>query len=214
MDIRKLRRRLREQRRALSSRQQQQAASALLQHIARQPWFRNSRRLAFFMASDGEIDPSPLMTLAAAAGKACYLPVLHPLKFNRLYFVRHQPGERLPSNRFGIPEPPLHHHRTVPAWSLDVIFMPLVGFDRTGNRIGMGGGFYDRTLAFVRQRHRATPRLVGLAHAFQQVETLAPQPWDIPLHYVATDEEVLSCAPRHTHPPEDVSCARPESSPP
>lgn len=193
MNARDLRKTLRQQRQALSPVQQRKAAEALLDRICPQPWFRNGRRFAFFIASDGEIDPAPLLALALAAGKDCYLPVLHPLRFNRLYFARHTPNTRLIPNRFGIPEPPLKHNAVAAPWTLDTIFMPLVGFDRDGHRLGMGGGFYDRTLAFTRHWPRAVPRLVGLAHHLQETETLPAQPWDIPLHTIATDREVIPC---------------------
>lgn len=195
MNVRELRKTLRQQRRALTPLQQRTAAAALLTQIARQPWFPCSRRLAFFMASDGEIDPGPLLALAQAAGKECFLPVLHPLGANRLHFARYTPGMLLSPNRFGIPEPPLKRNRIVPAWALDVIFMPLVGFDRHGHRLGMGGGFYDRTLAFTRRSPRTLPRLIGLAHHLQEVEQLPAQPWDVPLHAIATDRTIIHCRP-------------------
>ncbi len=195
MNLRELRQSLRRQRRDLTAAQQHQASQSLLDHLSREPWFMNGRRLAFFLANDGEIDPAPLMALAQAAGKQCFLPVLHPLKFNRLYFARVRPDSRLTPNRFGIPEPSLRRASTAAPWTLDVIFMPLVGFDRAGHRLGMGGGFYDRTLAFTRHWPRAVPRLVGLAHHLQEVEAdrLPLQPWDIPLHAIATDREVIYC---------------------
>lgn len=219
MNVRELRKTLRQHRRALTPPQQRLAAHSLLGQVSRQPWFRNSRRVAFFIASDGEIDPGPLLALAQAAGKACFLPVLHPLKLNRLYFARYTPDTPLSPNRFGIPEPPLKRNVVVPAWSLDVIFMPLVGFDRQGHRLGMGGGFYDRTLAFTRHWPRALPRLVGLAHHLQEVDRLPAQPWDVPLHAIATDQSVISCPSVHRpRPPtacsEEDPCGKPVSSRP
>ena len=75
---------------------------------------------------------------------------------------------------------------------VNVVFLPLVGFDRSGNRIGMGGGFYDRTLAnsTLQNRH---PLLVGLAHSCQQMDPIEHQTWDIPLQKIATDQEII-CA--------------------
>lgn len=219
MNVRELRKTLRHKRRALTPSQQRIAADSLLSQISRQPWFYNGRRFAFFIASDGEIDPAPLLALAHAAGKDCFLPVLHPLKLNRLYFARCIPGMPLSPNRFGIPEPPLKRNVVVPAWSLDAIFMPLVGFDRQGNRLGMGGGFYDRTLAFTRHWPRALPRLVGLAHHFQEVDLLPAQPWDIALHAIATDRGIIRCPLVHrprlsTACSEENPCGKPESSRP
>lgn len=191
-----LRTALRRARRALDPRQQAQASAGLCRVIASLPAFRRAHRIAFYLAHGGEIDPRPLVELATALGKACYLPVLHPLGHNRLYFVRHGAGEPLIPNRFGIPEPRLR--RPVPAWSLDVIFMPLVAFDAAGNRLGQGAGFYDRSLATMRRRPGRRPLLIGLAHGFQQVPQLRPAPWDVPLHGVAT-EHAFHPAAGHCH---------------
>jgi 5-formyltetrahydrofolate cyclo-ligase len=76
---------------------------------------------------------------------------------------------------------------------LDIILLPLVGFDRSGNRIGMGGGYYDRTLAFVAAGNRPAPTLVGLAHSSQEVSSVSTQKWDIPVNQIITDREII-CA--------------------
>lgn len=191
-----LRTALRRVRRALDPRQQAQASAGLCRVIASLPAFRRAQRIAFYLAHGGEIDPQPIVELATALGKTCYLPVLHPLGHNRLYFVRHDAREPLIPNRFGIPEPRLRD--PVPIWSLDVIFMPLVAFDARGNRLGQGAGFYDRSLASMRGRPARHPLLIGLAHAFQQVPQLHPAPWDVPLHGVAT-EHAFHLAADHRH---------------
>ena len=192
MSSQSIRKQLRQQRRQLTDRQQAHATEQLTSRLTRFPAFLYSKRIAFYLASDGEIDPTPLMAIAEAAGKSCYLPVLHPLQFNRLYFAQYQLGEALLPNRFGIPEPDLKHTRSVPAWSLDLILLPLVAFDGDGNRIGMGGGFYDRTLAFTQNTHRPCPKLIGLAHSFQQVENIQAENWDIPLNLIVTEQGVIT----------------------
>lgn len=179
-----LRRTLRRARRMLDPRAQARASAGLCRVIASLPEFRRARRIAFYLAHGGEIDPRPVFALAAALGKSCYLPVLHPGGQNRLYFAPHRPGDPLLPNRFGIPEPRLRHR--IPLWTLDLIFIPLVAFDAAGNRLGQGGGFYDRSLAHL--RHAARPLRIGLAHGFQQVPRLHPNPWDVPLHGVATEQ--------------------------
>ena len=187
------RQQLRAKRRALTSAQQRLSGKNLASVICGQGFFLFAKRIGIYLANDGEIDPSPILTTALNAGKACFLPILHPLKKNTLYFGRYDTGTKLINNRFGIPEPLLNSHQTAPPWSLDIIFMPLVAFDRQGNRMGMGGGFYDRTLAFMASSNRLKPKLVGLAHKCQEVDTLSQQSWDIPLHLIATDQEII-CA--------------------
>ena len=188
---RNFRQALRQQRQQLSHYQQQRAATELASHLTRLPVFLRSKRIAFYLPNDGEIDPTPAMAIAEAAGKHCFLPVLHPLKFNRLYFSRYQTGQELQNNRFGIPEPPLQNTGASPAWSLDLILLPLVAFDSLGNRLGMGGGFYDRTLAFTLHNSRACPQLLGLAHHFQQVADISRENWDIPLQGIVTDHGLI-----------------------
>ena len=191
MDNKALRRLMRQRRRSLTRRQQQDAGNGLAELLCRLPAFRYSRRIAFYLASDGEIDPSLAMGIAERAGKHCLLPVLHPLKQNRLYFVRHRSGDPLTPNRFGIPEPSLRSNPVVPPRAIDVILLPLVAFDRHGNRLGMGAGFYDRTLS-RRARHT---RLIGLAHSCQETDSIARQPWDIPLDAIVTERSIIRARP-------------------
>lgn len=178
---------MRERRRALTSRQQAVSRIGIAQQLSRLPAFLYSQRIAFYLANDGEIDPEMAMGIAEAAGKDCYLPVLHPLKQNRLYFARHRHGDKLVINRFGIQEPPLRGRQIVPPMAIDLILLPLVAFDRQGNRLGMGGGFYDRTLA---SQHRFT-RLIGLAQSCQETDSITQQPWDIPLQAVVTERDII-----------------------
>lgn len=190
-DAGQLRRALRARRRALSPSQQAAASAALDTVVAALPAFRRARRIGFYLAHGGEIDPAPLRRRAERLGKRCFLPVLHPLGHNRLHFVAWREGELLVRNRFGIAEPLLR--RPVPTWSLDLILVPLVAFDAAGNRLGQGAGFYDRALAF-RRRGRRHPRLIGLAHAFQQVPQLAAAPWDVPLDGIATERALVTAS--------------------
>lgn len=187
-----LRKELRQQRRALSPQQQQQAALALDRVLGRHPLFLRSQHIAIYLPNDGEMDLTPLLQRALAMGKRCYLPVLSPLYHNRLWFAPYHAGSRLSLNRFGIPEPDCNYAQMRPVWSLDLLLTPLVAFDAQGNRLGMGGGFYDRTLAYLNRRHHwRKPRLLGTAHAFQQVAQLPHASWDIPLQGVVTERELL-----------------------
>lgn len=177
-----LRRQLRQRRRALSRQAQQSASRRLDQALRSCPALRRAHHVAAYVASDGEIDPAPYLRWARRQGKAIWLPVvcdarpLHPLG---LRFAPAPTGRRgWQRNRFGIPEPRSRH--SLPPSRLDVLLMPLVGFDADGNRLGMGGGYYDRLLEHVRQRPRR-PRCLGLAHRCQQVSRLDTCPWDQPV---------------------------------
>ncbi|RJQ47962.1 MAG: 5-formyltetrahydrofolate cyclo-ligase [Gammaproteobacteria bacterium] len=150
--------------------------------------FRCARRVAFYIANDGEMDLSALLCRALRYGKRCYLPVLRQ---NRLAFAPYRSGDRLSPNRFGIPEPVLPKNGWSQAARLDLILIPLVAFDARGNRLGMGAGFYDRTLGFLNlRRYWRRPRLIGVAYDFQRVAEITPAPWDVPLDAVVTEASV------------------------
>lgn len=186
-----LRKILRQRRRALSRQQQKTASMGLCRQIARLPAFMNSRRIAAYIPNDGEISAQPLIELAWRLGKQVYLPVLHPFRKGYLFFMEHLPDQPLALNKFGIPEPLCDHDSRVPAWTLDLVLTPLVGFDEQGNRMGMGGGFYDRTFAFMETGHTPRrPRLVGVAHECQKVEALPCERWDIAMDFIATERQL------------------------
>lgn len=180
-----MRRVLREHRRNLSPAQQCQAALALLETVADIPNWNAAKRIAIYLPFDGEIDTAPLIDFARSAGKLVHLPIVNEDK--SLKFAQWRSGEKLVSNRFNILEP-----ATTAACSaaelIEFIFLPLVAWDRHGNRLGMGGGYYDRALAEIRQ-----PLRVGLAHTCQQVELIAREEWDVTLDYVATDTALHAC---------------------
>jgi 5-formyltetrahydrofolate cyclo-ligase len=188
---------LRKKRRLLSPPRQEYAKRGLVNVLRKYPPYRFAKRIAFYVASDGEIDPGYLIRQAMDDGKKCYLPVIHPLKHNRLYFVEHLPTRPLVTNHLGIKEPKLSSDTTAPCWILDIIFLPLVAFDHNGWRLGMGGGYYDRTLSYIRHSdgHPGKPLLIGLAHSFQEVENLRPAAWDVPMHAIATENKLIIANP-------------------
>ncbi len=190
MNTQQLRKAIRAHRRQLSK-QTLKAHSLLMAHQATacQPLL-HSQRIAFYFAADGEMDPAPLVTRALAAHKRCFLPVLRERPAKSLWFAEIKTKGRLKSNRFGIPEPDAYHRHITPPWGLDLIILPLVAFDPSGNRLGMGGGFYDRTLSFKHSRtHWKGPKLIGLAHQLQCVDRLPVRDWDIPLDAVITEKQ-------------------------
>ena len=183
-----LRRQLRACRRALTPQQQRQAARDLYRQLAQHPLFRRARHIALYLPNDGEIDPQLLRQAAQRRGKHVYLPLLAPWPRTHMVFQRIDAAEQLRRNRFRIPEPRPCRARQRRPWTLDLLLLPLVGFDAQGGRLGMGGGFYDRALAYrLRQRNWQKPVLLGLAHACQQVDRLPLESWDVPLHATVTD---------------------------
>ncbi len=180
---------MRVRRRALDDTQRLNLAGSAAAAFSRHRLFLNARNIACYLPNDGELDPTPLMTQAWAMGKRVYLPVLSHLRHDHLLFAPYAPGDVLRENRFGIPEPVVPLQQMIDLKSLDLVLTPLVAFDGQGNRLGMGGGFYDRSFAFLRhRRHWLKPHLVGMADDFQRVDRLAHQHWDVPLLGVATEK--------------------------
>jgi 5-formyltetrahydrofolate cyclo-ligase len=191
-----LRRGLRRLRRGLSAHQQRDHARALARTLGRHPAFLRARRIGIYWPADGEIDPRPLLDLPQSSRKRWHLPVLCPHPHPRLWFLTYRPDEPMCQNRFGIPEPARRNRRLRLAWTLDLLLVPLVGFDAGCNRLGMGGGYYDRTLSYLAHRqHWRRPRLIGIAHECQRVAELPVRPWDVPLDLVVTECQVYRRGP-------------------
>jgi 5-formyltetrahydrofolate cyclo-ligase len=179
-----LRRHLRKLRRELPLRTQQNAAHQLCARILLLPQYRHARHIAFYWPADGEMDLRPLMRWSLRRGKHCYLPVIRGR--DQIIFRRHQPQKVLHRNRYGIPEPG-PRQKARPLHKLDIVFLPLVGFDKKCNRLGMGAGFYDRALEKL---HAQRPLLCGIAYELQRVDHLPTDPWDIPLDLIATEKKL------------------------
>ncbi|WP_088329829.1 5-formyltetrahydrofolate cyclo-ligase [Lacimicrobium sp. SS2-24] len=198
-----LRQRYRQRRRELTTQQQQQASRAILTQCLTQTEFIDAQYVACYLAEDGELDPIEIIHYAWEQGKHVCLPVLHPFARGHLLFVSYTPDSPMHANRFNIPEPRLECSLIVPLHKLDIIFAPLVAFDGHGNRLGMGGGFYDRTLAPLYRDHQPlTTTMVGLAHDCQQTDLLRVQPWDLPMHRIITPSSIHipeQSSARNTH---------------
>ena len=181
-----IRRSVRTLRNTLLPEQRQQAAEQLSIRVAALKVFKEAQHIAGYLAFDGEMDPENLLQQALTAGKTIYLPIL--MGENPMLFAPYRPGDPLVPNYFDIPEPQVPKEQLVSPQELDLVLTPLVAFDETGTRMGMGGGFYDRSFAFLSYPgHPPKPQLLGLAYELQKWPVLNRQPWDIPLHGIATE---------------------------
>lgn len=181
---RRLRRELRARRRAIQGIERRNKGRELALRVDALRLLRPGRRIGLYLSTAEEIDTSALLDLARRRGCRLALPRVTSLRHDRMrFFDLHGKVRR---GAFGILEPTGGTAR--PPRELDVIFMPLVGFDAHGNRIGMGRGFYDRHLAFRRHLlYCRRPLLVGLAYGVQQVPSLPDAPHDIPLDLIVTE---------------------------
>lgn len=183
-----LRHTLRQQRLHYPIQLQQHAAEDTCHHLLTDQAFIRSQHIAVYWPHQGELDPFPLIKHAWRIGKKIYLPVLAPLELNRLYFARFNPHTKLGLNRFGIPEP--QNSTYCCPMRMNLILCPLVGFNSQGDRLGMGGGFYDRTLAKT-----LGTKFYGLAYSWQQLNGFKTNSWDIGLHAVATEKGLIKFKP-------------------
>lgn len=178
-----LRQHMRRLRRSLSDTQQFQASQQLAEHAILFSPIEQSHRIALFLSMDGEINTRPLIARLWHLGKSVYLPRIDPTSPTSLIFQRYTPHTNLIKHRLGMLEPEENSEEICALTELDVVIVPLVAFDSTGQRLGMGGGFYDRLLADW-QKTSVFP--IGVAHDCQLQEALPIESWDIPLPAVIT----------------------------
>jgi len=180
---------IRKARNNLSKNQQEIAAHSLklnfIQYIKSQKTAKK-KHIAIYLSNDGELDTSLLIKELWLNKQHVYLPVIHPFNGANLLFQRYEKNSPMRANRYGILEPKLNCSQICPLPALDYLLMPLVAFDKFGNRLGMGGGFYDRTLARLHEENWQQPQLIGLAIESQKVDKLPIESWDVPLKTIIT----------------------------
>ncbi|MCU4341006.1 5-formyltetrahydrofolate cyclo-ligase [Acinetobacter pittii] len=183
-----IRKNLRSKRRSLSSFEQKQAQLDVLHHLNTLPIFHSSKKIGLYLHAFGEVHTELLIALCFKKNKQVYLPMICSMN-QKLVWVKISKNQyinrRFSHHPLGMKEPMASRAEHVA--SLDLLLMPLLACDQYGTRIGMGGGYYDRTLATAKHR----PYRLGLAHQFQFIEhTLERQSWDQPLDALLTPQRV------------------------
>ena len=164
-----------------------QASYRISEQVALRPDYQASQRISAFLPFDGEINPLPLLDRAVQEGKSAFVPILRG-KSEPLRFARWTRDTALRKNSFGIDEPAVPESQWIAASELDLALVPLVAFDELCNRLGVGGGYYDRSFAFVNETPcEQRPALIGLGFELQRVDGLKPAAWDVPLDAVVTE---------------------------
>jgi 5-formyltetrahydrofolate cyclo-ligase len=200
LERQRLRRELRQRRRSLSPSQRAKAHRQFARLLLSSHWtsqlLRAGRRIAVYFAYGYEADLTQVIELARRRGCTLYLPVITDFRHSRMRFVRYEVDSAMRVNRYGIAEPDHRHATTgraeiIPARHLDVVLLPLVGFDAHGSRLGSGAGFYDRSLHHLREGRRwRKPKLIGVAYECQRVARLQPDRWDVPLDGILTERSL------------------------
>ncbi|MGB6452034.1 MAG: 5-formyltetrahydrofolate cyclo-ligase [Steroidobacteraceae bacterium] len=187
---RALRAELRARRRGMSPDARKEAERRVAREASTHFRFHPGQRIALYSPLPEELDISPLAQLARRQGALLYLPRIVDRRHRRMRFVAARGPMR--ANRLGILEPAAGE--SISARRLDLVFVPLVGFDAAGMRLGMGAGYYDRAFAFLRLRATwRRPKLIGVAYAVQRVPLIAGAPHDVRLDAVVTEEGMLTC---------------------
>lgn len=184
-----LRQHFRQKRKQLNRYQQRVASQSLCKQLLHHRVFHKSRHIALYLPNDGEIDPTPIIEQSKNTNKIFYLPVI--LRSKQLVFAPYRSSDTpMKKNRFGILEPS-KTQGLKQGNQLDLVLMPLVAFDKNGGRLGMGGGFYDRTFAFKQRQKSRPPKLVGVAHHIQEATALTVEHWDIHTDFIVTDKSAI-----------------------
>ena len=185
-----MRQELRHKRSQLNDVRQQEQAVLLFEKLTEQKEVTNAKKIAIYLANDGELNTQPFINWCWQNKISVYLPVIHPFSKVNLLFLKYSETSMLIKNKYGILEPKLDVRNIITVDKLDIIFTPLVAFDQRGNRLGMGGGFYDRTLTNwhiqYQQNKQTKPLPIGLAHDCQKIEKIPVESWDIPLPIIIT----------------------------
>ena len=159
------------------------ASGIIAENVTSAHWFRRAEYIACYLPAPDEVHTWAIISRAWAMKKRVFAPVIE--NDSHMRFLELRKESKLRPNRFGLLEP--DDGDIVTARMLDVVLTPLVAFDSDNYRIGMGGGYFDRTFAFLARRERwYHPKLVGLAFACQQVEKIQPNPWDVRLFCVVS----------------------------
>lgn len=181
LNLAALRQQLRSARRQLPMADRAIAEQAINQQLIRSLRCPQRLNIAAYLPNDGEADIQPALHVAWHMGHAIWLPAIAQTG-HHMNFVRYTPNTKLCIEpRFGLLQPINEPLIKIP--ELQRIWLPLVGFDSNGNRLGMGGGFYDRTL-FRWKNQALSPKLIGIGYRVQQCKTLVKRPWDVTMHSI------------------------------
>ena len=179
-----LRGRARKARASLDGRRRQIANETIASTFLRSHFFARAELVGCYLSSASEVDTWAIIARAWRMKKRIFAPVAE--KIGQMHFRELTPDSMLRRNRFGLLEPV--DGQIVAPERLQIVITPVVAFDENRNRIGMGGGYYDRAFASLKNRRVwLQPKLVGLAFDCQRVEEIAANPWDIRLYAIITE---------------------------
>ena len=191
--LKQLRKSIISERKAIDPAYSSSCALEIKNTVTRLRCYHQAKKIALYISHGGEVETSLILNDALARGKQVYLPILHNNRGASLLFAPYDQNTQLKLNRYNIPEPDVASCKLIKPRNLDMVITPLVAFDHNCERIGMGGGYYDRSFAFINHlKQWQHPKLTGVAYEFQKINDCEPSSWDIPLHYVVTENCLYS----------------------
>lgn len=184
-----IRTRIKHERQNLTSPFMQRAAIALLGHVSKSQLIEKHNNIAFYLPIGGEISCMPIIEYALSLGKKCYVPKIRTGRKRSMWFLPYEGRESVEKGKYGILEPTASPSQAIATSELSLVFMPLVAFDNSGNRLGMGGGYYDTVFGNLSSQKR--PELIGLAYNLQKVPQVPTEKWDLKMDAVITPNHYL-----------------------
>ncbi|OGT49725.1 MAG: 5-formyltetrahydrofolate cyclo-ligase [Gammaproteobacteria bacterium RIFCSPHIGHO2_12_FULL_41_15] len=181
-----LRKILRQRRTNLSDIDRKNFSLDIAKKLYEQKSWQIATKIGFFFSQHSEVQTASIIKHGLEQNKLCYLPVLSE---QQITFHAYRSGETLIKNRFNISEPNALTAPKINPNELDIILMPLIGFDERCNRLGQGGGYYDRCLQDLKNRR---PILIGLAFECQKTGSIPTESWDIPVNYIITEQNLYA----------------------
>ena len=162
--------------------------------LVQSDFFQQNDLISSYLSVNDEFNCNPIIEAIWQAGKKCYLPAIDPSSGEKLIILPYSSETVLKPNRYGILEPATG--QPFPAEHLQLVLMPLLAFDDAGRRLGMGGGYYDRTFAFMQRIAQPVCHLIGVGFSDQQAACLPEDPWDIRLEAVLTEKGLMGVCPQ------------------
>jgi 5-formyltetrahydrofolate cyclo-ligase len=182
-----IRQTLRDKRSSLPLQFIQQSSAIISAKIINSQIFQQSKNIAFYLATENEVDVYAVIQKAWQQKKSCYLPIIQQVEKNSLVFIQYERQDSLQKNQWGILEPQFDEKKLLSPQNLDLVIVPLAGFNDDNYRLGRGAGFYDNTFAFKLKNPQTKPYLLGVAFEFQKT-AFTPNSWDVPLQEVLTEK--------------------------
>jgi len=195
-----LRNSLRKKRAHAASQQFSEATLFLSRFLNNLRVYRMAKNIGIYLPTQSEFPVFPIIEKNLVMNKVTYAPEISSIRNKTMCFTRlsrplkkhlikkNSLNKNLRRNAYGIEES-IEKNEIINPKALDIVFTPLLGFNKNGERLGMGGGYYDRLFSFKRWRSTPTkPMLIGLAYEAQFHHSITVDPWDVPMDAIITEQ--------------------------